>query len=596
MIQAWKDLRFSAKLTLIFFLVLSLTIGVITIRQSYSSFRLLEEKSLEDMENLAEQVILNFTQTLEDIENSCYVAMISREVPKNMSGSATYAVQKYTLATMISSATSYDYIMTRNSQRQLISTDFRNDMPTEQRSQIEADCRTILEEHQENTLGSCQWIRMDSGHVYLLRDVYDTQPLRHMGVIVLHIRQPFFAASSASENTGFLFLDKNGDFLTYTGTELPEGMTDEVIADAQAGTLPSKNNWSGGECFAVSVAGSQWSVIVICSTQSYRTGCRQIMQNGIALGALGLLAGMALVYILTRSVLKKLGEIKKSMKEVANGNFDSRIEVTDADDISQLALAFNDMSQRISELMAELVEKERMRSNAELQVLEYKYRALETQIRPHFIYNALEVISSMAKIKGETEMIDIIQTISRYFRNITQSTTDQFITVQQEFDRLQDYTRIYQFMHGDHLKTVFSARETARNAMIPTMILQPVVENSLKYGLRSQEEDSEIRVHAYTQDGKLLITIRDNGKGLTQEQMEKLEKGETAESSSSGIGMANVRQRLKLIYGDKSSISFRNRTAGGVKVTIEIPFTYSEPDSLWELEQMDDWSDLDELW
>lgn len=193
-------------------------------------------------------------------------------------------------------------------------------------------------------------------------------------------------------------------------------------------------------------------------------------------------------------------------------------------------------------------------------------------------------------------MIDIVQTISRYFRNITQSTTDQFITVQQEFDRLQDYTRIYQFMHGDRLKTVFSARETARNAMIPTMILQPVVENSLKYGLRSQEEDSEIRVHAYTQDGKLLITIRDNGKGLTQEQMEKLEKGETAESSSSGIGMANVRQRLKLIYGDKSSISFRNRTAGGVKVTIEIPFTYSEPDSLWELEQMDDWSDLDELW
>jgi len=167
-----------------------------------------------------------------------------------------------------------------------------------------------------------------------------------------------------------------------------------------------------------------------------------------------------------------------------------------------------------------------------------------------------------------------------------------------EADKLPEpiYTRIYQFMHGDHLKTVFSARETARNAMIPTMILQPVVENSLKYGLRSQEEDSEIRVHAYTQDGKLLITIRDNGKGLTQEQMEKLEKGETAESSSSGIGMANARQRLKLIYGDKSSISFRNRTAGGVKVTIEIPFTYSEPDSLWELEQMDDWSDLDELW
>lgn len=597
MIQRWKDLHISAKMTLIFLLVLSLTIGMITVRQSYTSFRLLEEKSLEYMEDLGEQVVLNFTQTLEDIENSSYVAMISREVPKNMSGSATYAVQKYTLATMISSVTSYDFIMVRNSQDRLISTDFRNGIEEALRKQIEEDCLAILNEHQDSTLGSCRWIRMDSGQVYLLRDVYDTQPLRHMGVMVLHIQQPFFGASSHSEDTGFLFLDRYGKFLTYTGTELPEGMVEKIAADAEEGAISSKNHWGGGEYFAVSASGAAWTAVVIRSTQSYRMGCRQILHNGILLGALGLLLGMILVYVLAKSALRKLGEIRKSMEEVAKGNFDYRIEVTDGDDISQLALAFNDMSQRISQLMAELVEKERMRSNAELQVLEYKYRALETQIRPHFIYNALEVISSMAKIKGETEMVDIVQTISRYFRSITQSTTNQFITVQQEFDRLQDYTRIYQFMHGEHLKTVFSAREVARNAMIPTMILQPVVENALKYGLRSQEEDSEIRIHAYARDGKLFITVRDNGKGLTQEQIEKLESGETIGSGhSSGIGMANVRQRLKLIYGDGSSISFRNRTSGGVKVTIEIPFAYSEPDDLDELDQMDDWNDLEELW
>lgn len=597
MIQFWKDLRISAKLTLIFLLVLSLTIGMITVRQSYTSFQLLEEKSLKNMENLAEQVILNFTQTLKDIENSSYVAMTSREVPKNMSGSSTYAGQKYTLATMINSATSYDYIMTRNSQGRQVSTDFRNDMNDLQRKQIEQDCEEILDEHQDSTEGSCRWIRKASGQVYLLRDVYDTQPLRHMGVMVLHIRQPFFGASSSAEDTGFLFLDKRGRFLTYSGTDLPEGMAEEILAAREAGTLSSKNHWSGGEFFAVPVAGETWTVIVIRSTQSYRAGCQQILRNGILLGTLGLVLGMILVYILTKSALRKLGEIKRSMKETAEGNFDYRIQVTDGDDISQLALAFNDMNQRISELMAQLVEKERMRSNAELQVLEYKYRALETQIRPHFIYNALEVISSMAKIKGETEMIDVVQTISRYFRSITQSTTDQFITVQQEFDRLQDYTRIYQFMHGEHLKTVFSARETARNAMIPTMILQPVMENALKYGLRSQEEDSEIRVHAYARDGKLFITIRDNGRGLTQEQIERLQSGESSENShSSGIGMANVRQRLNLIYEEESSISFCNRAAGGVKVTIEIPFAYSEPDDLEELEQMDDWSDLDELW
>lgn len=116
MIQSWKDLHFSTKLTLIFFLVLSLTIALITARQSYTSFQLLEEKSLEHMENLAGQVVLNFSQSLEDIENSTYVAMTSRQVPRNLGGETTYADQKYTLATMISSATSYDFIMAKKCQ------------------------------------------------------------------------------------------------------------------------------------------------------------------------------------------------------------------------------------------------------------------------------------------------------------------------------------------------------------------------------------------------------------------------------------------------------------------------------------------------
>lgn len=596
LVRLWKNLQVSAKLTLIFFLVLSLTIGLITARQSYTSFRLLEEKSLEHMENLAGQVVLNFTQNLEDIENSAYVSMTSRQVPKTLGGSGTYADQKYTLATMITSTTSYDFVMAKNARGQLISSDLST-ISGDLRSQIEEDCKQILNEHQENTLGSCRWLRMESGQVYLLRDVYDAQPLRHTGVMVLHIRQPFFAVNTASGDTGFLFLDKQGHFLTYTGRDLPEEMLSLIVQDAEQGRLKETNEWLGQEYFAVEKGGTDWTAVVIRSTRSYRNGCAAIKQNGILLGAMGVILGMIVVYVLTKSALSKLGEIKRSMKGIAEGNFDCRIQVTDEDDISQLAIAFNDMSQRISELMEQLVEKERMRSNAELQVLEYKYRALETQIRPHFIYNALEVISSMAKIKGETEMIHIVQTISRYFRSITQNTTDQFITVQQEFDRLQDYTEIYRFMHGDKLKTVFSAREVARNAMIPTMILQPVVENALKYGLRSREEDSEVRIHAYAKDGKLFITVRDSGKGLTREQMEKLESGETGSGSqSSGIGMANVRQRLKLIYGDESSLSFQNREGGGVKVTIEIPFAYSEPDDLEELAQMDDWSDLEDLW
>ena len=226
------------------------------------------------------------------------------------------------------------------------------------------------------------------------------------------------------------------------------------------------------------------------------------------------------------------------------------------------------------------MEKERLKKDAEIQILEYKYRSLETQIRPHFIYNALETINAMAKIKGNTEIVEIVKRISRYFRSITVNTTRQFITCQQEFDMLQDYTEIYRFIHGAALQTTFSAKEAARNALIPTMILQPVVENALQHGIRAQEEASDIIVHAYVQEDKLNITVKDTGYGLTPQMERKLQSGRTEETKQGGIGVGNVRQRLNLIYGEDASFTIGNRPEGGVMVKITIPLTYIEPDIL----------------
>lgn len=119
---------------------------------------------------------------------------------------------------------------------------------------------------------------------------------------------------------------------------------------------------------------------------------------------------------------------------------------TGEDDISQLAATFNYMTNRISELLDELIQKERAKKDVEIEMLEYKYRSLQTQIRPHFIYNALETIGALAKMHRYEEIEKAVLHISRYFRNITMNTTKNFITVQQEFDSLRDYTEIYGFI------------------------------------------------------------------------------------------------------------------------------------------------------
>ena len=265
---------------------------------------------------------------------------------------------------------------------------------------------------------------------------------------------------------------------------------------------------------------------------------------------------------------------RKAMARVAEGDFSQQIPVTGSDDISQLAESMNYMTTRIRELLDEVVEKERLKKDAEIQILEYKFRSLETQIRPHFIYNALETINAMAKIKGDMEIVDIVKRISRYFRSITVNTTRQFITCQQEFDMLQDYTEIYRFIHGEKLTTSFSAKSAARNALIPTMILQPVVENALQHGVRVQDEPSDILVHAYVTEDKLNITVKDTGYGLTPQMEQKLQSGR----------IEGTKQ------GDDARFTIGNRPEGGVMVKITIPLTYIEPDILgsddldWDLD------------
>ena len=570
MIHRIKKIPFSTKLMLVFALALTLTLLLVALRQITNTYSLLEEKSTSQLAMVTDQVMLNFEDSIKGVEKSSYTSMVAFDTPGQMARHVSTISLRKSLATMVTASSPYDYV--------LIRTNYGD----------QVDAATMNYPHQEVLK-----YRSTSGEVYMLRDVYDVTPIHHVGTMVLHMKQPLFPLSEGYQDTTFLFYRKDGTFIASAGTQITQELIDQVTQDAAQQNLASRKIWSGDEYFVSYASTGDWVTVGIISTYSYRQGCTRIVSEMLLVGAVGLVFGVLLVYILSRRMLGKLRKVKVSMDRVAEGDFSQRITVTGEDDISQLAETFNYMSDHIADLVEQLVEKERMRSNAEMQVLEYKYRSLETQIRPHFIYNALETINAIAKIKGNDEIVEIVQRISRYFRSITLNTTHQFITVQQEFDNLQDYTEIYRFIHGDGLKTIFSARETARNAMIPTMILQPIVENALHYGLRSQDEDSEVRIHAYAKNGKLFITVKDRGRGLTPEQTESIQSGQPlSRSGHTGIGLTNVRERLQLIYGDSSSITLRNRENGGVKVTIEIPFAYTEPD---DMEELDDWSDLDDL-
>ena len=591
--KRFGHLTFATKLIIVYICSLFLGICSVTFNQIHAAANVLEEESSQNLRMLTEQVALNFRENQETVGYSIYSRMAALEIPLLMdtysqeASTSSLANIRYALAQMITESSDYDYILLELPDGTRINTGGER---FKKLGDIQANCDAILDEHRTVTYGNSNWYRGTDGGVYILRDVYATSPLRRVGKAVIHMKGNIFSVSNVYENTGFLIFDIHGAFLSGAGMEIPEDVLQAVTEDMADGVLTEKENWMKLDYYMASSTSGNWITVGINSTAVYREMVGHIVRNGVLFGCMELFLGVALLTVLIRRLVSKLMELRKAMTRVADGDFSQHIRVSGNDDISLLAETMNHMTSKIQELLEQLVEKERLKNEAEIQILEYKYRSLETQIRPHFIYNALETINSMAKIRGNDDIVEIVQRISRYFRSITVNTTRQFITCQQEFDMLQDYTEIYRVIHGDKLKTTFSAKEAARNALIPTMILQPVVENALQHGIRGQDEDSEIIVHAYVRGKQLNITVKDTGYGLSPQMEQKLQSGQIEANRRGGIGVGNVRQRLQLIYGNDAAFSISNRDEGGVVVRITIPLTYIEPEILgsddldWDLE------------
>jgi len=237
------------------------------------------------------------------------------------------------------------------------------------------------------------------------------------------------------------------------------------------------------------------------------------------------------------------------------------------------------MVDKTRELLVRVVQEESQRNRAEYDVLEYKYRSLQSQINPHFIYNALEVVNAIGKLSGQKEICEVVRHISTFFRRNTRNMQKRFITVQEEFDSLRQYAYIYCHIYGDILSTPFDMEEGTEQALIPTMILQPVLENALVHGIRAEQAVVSLNA-ARAEDGRLCLQIRDNGKGIAPEVIEKImsDEQESAEDNrgSSGVGMRNVVARLRLIYGKRLTFSIESEPGEGTLVSIVIPLAFEE--------------------
>ena len=212
---------------------------------------------------------------------------------------------------------------------------------------------------------------------------------------------------------------------------------------------------------------------------------------------------------------------------------------------------------RAEEQADQLLRLEAAATSAQLTMLRY-------QLNPHFLFNTLNSISTLVLLKQTEQANAMLSRLSSFLRFTLINEAAAKVTLAQEIETLKLYLDIEKMRFEDRLRTVFEIEDAVTNALVPSLFLQPLVENAIKYAVTPQEEGADISIDARRVGDRVRIIVSDTGPGL--------QSGIPDPKFSTGVGMANTRERLVQAYGDDQRFDSYTRSGGGFEVVIEIPY------------------------
>ncbi|WP_148358515.1 cache domain-containing sensor histidine kinase [Peribacillus simplex] len=270
------------------------------------------------------------------------------------------------------------------------------------------------------------------------------------------------------------------------------------------------------------------------------------------------------------TVTRPLNELGDIMKRVEKGDLLVDIPIHSKDEVGMLANSFRSMLAEIRELIQKNYHIELRKKTAELY-------ALQSQINPHFMYNTLETIG-MAVEEGESEEVVKMVTLLGRMMRFSISNKESLVPINSEVQHIEDYLNIQQFRFEDRLHFMIEKGTDTVNYYIPKFVLQPIVENSIKYGLEKRKE-IDIQIHISeeeTQIGEedLLLIVSDNGPGITENKLIELNEKlrlDPMMKRDSGFGIINVNARIGMMFGEQYNLQINSEYGKGTTVVIRLP-------------------------
>jgi len=419
-----------------------------------------------------------------------------------------------------------------------------------------------------NSGGALQQLNPHNNYISVIREINDLHTQKPMGIILVNVPELVVRKAcqriTGSYDMGITIMDDNNNIMmnlpNKAGIDISQFA--DVFSSKESGWFIKK---SGNTEYLISHLKIKETGWKLASIMPYRELSKETAVFSLiafcVLAVNSILLFIGSIFI-SRRITEPIKKLLNSMKGIEKGEF-NKVDINIGnDEIGKLRDGYNTMICEIQKLLARTLEEQKIKRKAEL-------NALQSQIKPHFLYNTFDAISSLALSGKNQDVYIMMKALGNYYRT-SLGKGREVITIGEELDVVKNYLIILKYRYEDMFTVVYDVDENILNHKILKLVLQPFVENALYHGIRPKGTGGTIRVSARDNGDHLLLCIEDDGVGMSSETVTKLMSGRI-QREKPGFGIWGTIERLRIFYGVDNIVNITSTEGSGTVVELRIP-------------------------
>lgn len=369
-------------------------------------------------------------------------------------------------------------------------------------------------------------------------------------------------------NRGYIFLlGSDGEILWHPQQDLIyAGLKSENVADIMAAGPGRLSSGAGSAAKQYVICPSEdtgWTAVGVVYTEELLQMQGAMIRSYAAIGACALTVALVIAFLLSKSITQPIHALQHTMHQVEQGDLNVRCGVTAGNELGQLSDSFNHMIATTQSLMDETARVAEQKRISE-------WRALQAQIQPHFLYNTLDSIIWMSHAGRNAEVVEMTSALASLLRRSIGTGSDTN-TLAEELDHVKSYLTIQKMRYNEKLQYELDMDPQTADCLLPKLILQPLVENAIYHGIKVKQTGGTVRVESILEEDRLLITVEDDGVGMTEEQIARIFEKKQSDAESTKIGVYNVNERLQYYFGSEASMRYYSTPGRRTMVMLVLP-------------------------